>query len=218
MALSINKTNNRNNTFVNIIVYGASGVGKTSLVKTLPSKDTLVLSAEDGLLSLRDIEVDYVKVKSIADVMSVIKDADCDKYKNIVVDSITELSQNHFSYLKDKYPDPKMALKLWGDFTQDFQLMFKTLRGLEKNVIALALPKETENEIGKIIKRPDVYGKSSDRIIAWFDECFYMFIDKENQRQFLTQSVETVMAKDRSGLFDKHIVPDLGKILSTILS
>lgn len=218
MALAINKTNDISKTFVNVIVFGDSGVGKTSLVKSLPSESTLVLSAEDGLLSLKDIDVDYVKVKSIKDVLNVINDEDAKKYKNIVIDSITELSQNHFSYLKNKYNDPKMAIKLWGDFLEDFSKMFKELRGLEKNVLALALVKETENETGLIVKKPDVYGKSSDRIIAWFDECFYMYVNKDGNRMLLTESVETVKCKDRSGLLDKTIEPHMGKIFSTILS
>lgn len=217
MALNIQNTSQSDKTFVNIIVFGDSGVGKTSLVKTLPKESTLVLSAEDGLLSIKDHAVDYVKVKSIGDVLEVIKDKDAEKYKNIVVDSITELSQNHFTFLKGKYPDPKMAIKLWGDFLEDFSKMFKTLRGLEKNVLALALVSEKENETGKTIKRPDVYGKSSERIVAWFDESFYMHINKEGERKLLTQSVETVRAKDRSGLLDKVIEPDIGEVLKKIL-
>lgn len=218
MALKINNTKDQDKTFINIIVYGRSGVGKTSLTKTLPKETTLVLSAEDGLLSIKDHEVDYVKVKSVKDVLEVINDPDAGKYKNIVVDSITELSQNHFTYLKNKYPDPKMAIKLWGDFLEDFSEMFKTLRGLEKNVLALALVKETETDAGIIVKKPDVYGKSADRIIAWFDECFYFYTNKQNERVLLTEEQETVMAKDRSGLLDKNIKPDIGKVLEIILS
>jgi phage nucleotide-binding protein len=218
MGLLINNTQDQNKTFVNIIVYGDSGVGKTCLVKTLPSETTLVLSAEDGLLSIKDHAVDYVKVKSIGDVLEIIKDKATAKYKNIVIDSITELSQNHFTFLKNKYPDPKMAIKMWGDFLEDFSKMFKTLRGLEKNVLALALTKEKENDAGIMIKKPDVYGKSSDRIIAWFDECFYMYVDKEGSRKMLTEKQSTVMAKDRSGLLEKNINPDVSEVLNKILS
>ena len=35
-----------------MLVYGAAGVGKTSLIRTLP--DPVVLSAEGGLLSIDD--------------------------------------------------------------------------------------------------------------------------------------------------------------------
>lgn len=227
MALKIENTSDRKNTFVNVIVYGDSGVGKTSLVKTLPRETTLVLSAEDGLLSIKDHAVDYVKVKSIGDVLEVINDADATKYKNIVVDSITELSQNHFTHLKNKYEQVEkrenkkagsMGIRLWGDFLEDFSLMFKTLRGLEKNVLALALTKESENDTGKLVKKPDVYGKSSERIIAWFDECFYMHVDKSGERRLLTDAVDTVMAKDRSGMLDKVIPADIGKVFAKILS
>lgn len=217
MSLLIKNTSETENTFVNVIVYGDSGVGKTSLVKSLPESDTLVVSLEDGLLSLKGHKYDYVNAKTVAQVLEIVQSDAINKYKTVVIDSITELSQNTYLDLKKKYSDPKMAMKLWGDFSEQFSVLFKTLRRLEKNILAIALPRDKEDEAGVLIKKPDVYGKSSDRIIAWFDECFYMYVDKEGNRKLLTETSKNVQAKDRSGKLDKTIDADIGKVFGTIL-
>lgn len=211
MALEIKNTKTDGVDFVNYIVYGQSGVGKTSLVKQFPSENVLVLSAEDGLLSVKDHSVDYVNVKSLSDVMEVLNKLVEERHKFIFIDSITELSQNHYLYLLKKYEAyakskgkgvDTYAMKIWGDFGNDFSEVFKELRRLEKTVIALALEKEKENEIGQKIFMPDIYGKTAERIIAWFDECFRMFI-KDGERVFLTEKTELSWAKDRSSKLEK---------------
>lgn len=218
MSIIIKNTKDKSNTFVNVIVYGDSGTGKTSLVKTLSEETTLIVSLEDGLLSVSDKSFDYVNAKTVSQIREIVNSDELKKYKTIVIDSITELSQNTFLDLKNKYPEPKMAMRLWGDFSEQFSLLFKELRRLEKNVLAIALPREKEDEAGQLIKKPDVYGKSSDRIIAWFDECFYMFIDKEGNRKFLTETAKNTMAKDRSGKFEKVVDANIGEVFKTILS
>lgn len=217
MSLLIKNTSDKENTFVNVIVYGDSGVGKTSLVRSLPESDTLVVSLEDGLLSLKGTSYDYVNAKTVSQILEIVESDAINKYKTVVIDSITELSQNTYLDLKKKYNDPKMAMKLWGDFSEQFSVLFKTLRRLEKNILAIALPRDKEDEAGVLVKKPDVYGKSSDRIIAWFDECFYMYVDKEGNRKLLTETSKNVQAKDRSGKLDKTINADIGKVFGTIL-
>jgi phage nucleotide-binding protein len=226
MTILIKNTKDKSNTFVNIIVYGDSGTGKTSLARDLDHDSTLIVSLEDGLLSLDGCDIDYTNAKTISQIMEIVNSPDIKKYKTIMIDSITELSQNTFLELKTKYEAIEkaenkkpgtMAMKLWGDFTEGFSRLFKELRRLEKNVVAVALPTEKEDATGAIFKKPDVYGKSSDRIIAWFDECFYMYVDKDGARKFLTETARNTMAKDRSGKFDKIIDANIGSVIETIL-
>jgi GTPase SAR1 family protein len=52
-----------------VLVYGASGSGKTYLCSTAPGKK-LVISAEAGLLSIKDKpNIDAIEVKEAAEVM-----------------------------------------------------------------------------------------------------------------------------------------------------
>tara|TARA_R110000787_G_scaffold5686_6_gene20534 strand:+ start:2104 stop:2787 length:684 start_codon:yes stop_codon:yes gene_type:complete len=225
MKLEIRNTRDDKSQPINVVVYGDSGVGKTSLVKQLPSEETLVISAEGGLLSIKDHDVDYVSVKSVEDVLSILNQVAASKYKHVFIDSITELSQNHFTFLKAKYDqveiDEKkkpgsMGIKVWGDFLEDFSKMFKTLRDMRKNVVAISLLKEKENEIGMVVKSPDIYGKSSDRIMAWFDEVFFMHMSKDGNRKFLTEKGAVTAAKDRSGKLEKIEDADIAMIIKKI--
>ena len=218
MSLEIKNTKTTNEKFINTIVYGDSGVGKTSLIRTLPVEATLVLSAENGLLSVADCGVDYVETKSISDIMTILKTLDVKKYRHVVIDSITELGQNHFVFLKKKYPDAKNALQLWGDFGGDFQEMFKKLRDMKISVLAVALLKEKENATGQMEKMPDIYGKTAKKIQAWFDEVFYMHIDKDGNRMFLTEKTTLTDAKDRSTKLDKIEKADMRHIHGKIFN
>jgi len=225
MTLQLRNTKSDKENFVNYIIYGESGVGKTSLVKQFPSENSLVLSAEDGLLSIKDHSVDYVNVKSLEDVKEVIKTIVTKEHKYIFIDSITELSQNHYSYLLKKYGKiasdngkdvSSYGLKIWGDFGNDFSDVFKELRRLEKTVVALCLEKEKENEVGKKVSMPDIYGKTAERIIAWFDECFRMMV-KGDKRIFLTEKTEISWAKDRSSKLEKVVDANLLEIHKKII-
>lgn len=47
------------------LVVGPSGIGKTSLAKTLPEKETLIISAESGLLCLSGTDYAVTEVASV---------------------------------------------------------------------------------------------------------------------------------------------------------
>ena len=66
--MKIKTTKGASTTFLDILVYGQSGVGKTRAISTLPGK-VLILSAEEGTLSLSDFDIDMVEVKTYKDVI-----------------------------------------------------------------------------------------------------------------------------------------------------
>ena len=50
-----------------MLVYGASGAGKTRLCATTGAP-TVIISAESGLLSLRDSDIPVIEVQTLEDV------------------------------------------------------------------------------------------------------------------------------------------------------
>ena len=58
MAVRLQTTRDIGIRGVKLLVYGAAGAGKTSLVRTLPSP--VILSAEAGLLSLSGTDIPYI--------------------------------------------------------------------------------------------------------------------------------------------------------------
>jgi len=65
MAIKLKSTGDLSNKGLKVLVYGQAGCGKTTLSKTLPKP--IVLSAEDGLLSIKDDNIPFLEIKSMED-------------------------------------------------------------------------------------------------------------------------------------------------------
>jgi hypothetical protein len=90
---------------VSALIYGLAGSGKTPLAATL--KDVLVVSTEPGLASLVDARVPYVWAPDLKEILAVLPwlvgSAECKKYKNIFMDSISALSEDTLADNRKKY-------------------------------------------------------------------------------------------------------------------
>jgi len=137
------------------LIYGAPGVGKTTLAATL-DEPCLVLSAEAGLLSLSTKDIDVIdltldddgkalargaRTQRVAQVLDyLLTEEPQKKYKWIFIDSLTEISQNMIESLQLLYPDPKDGLKMWGDYAKKSRALVKSFRDLDcYNVVFTAL-------------------------------------------------------------------------------
>ena len=54
---------------IKCLVYGKSGAGKTKLAATAPAP--IILSAESGILSLREFQIPMIQIKTVADLTEV---------------------------------------------------------------------------------------------------------------------------------------------------
>ena len=217
MAFEIKKSSDKKGKKLNILIHSDGALSKLDLVKTLPSDKVIVLNTEDGMLSLSDEAFDYVDLKNLAEVKMFLKEIN-DKYEYIVLDTVTELSQTRYTELKAKYPDEKQALKIWGDFLNDFSGLFRTLRKANKHVIVNAHTCVKDFRKDGIEKNcPNISGKSSQRIVDWFDEVLYLFVDKDDKPMFLTQETDRTVAKDRSEKLEKLEPANLNEVFNKIL-
>jgi phage nucleotide-binding protein len=217
--MQIQKTDDKNNLRISALVYGKSGSGKTTLASTLKDK-TLIISAESGLLSLANFSIDYVTVGSMAELREVItmleKGTD---YKNIVVDSITEIGQLLVTELQKKYPDRKDSFPLWGDYNTIIRKIIKSFRDLAPyNVWIMALDKIDTDELNIRYVIPDLNGKIATQLVQFFDEVLYLQLDKAGIRTFLTGGHDRIMCKDRSGKLNQFEEPNLEMIKEKIKS
>jgi hypothetical protein len=85
-----------------IAIFGPSGVGKTSLLKTLPPEETLCIDLEAGMKSVQDWPGDSIPVRTFADAL----DIGClAGGVNPAADPSGFFSEGHYRHLSETYPD-----------------------------------------------------------------------------------------------------------------
>jgi hypothetical protein len=221
--MRINNTSTIESTYIKALIFGPSGAGKTSIAKTIANpKDILVISAESGLLSLAGSGIDYIditvddskkdmpptplqpseritKLKEVYDYL-----AKGTNYKWVMLDSLTELSQIIVTALQKEFPDRKDSLVLWSENAKRMRAIIKNFRDLPKyNVVMTSLIDIDKDENNKRFTVPDVAGSLKREVQAFFDEVFYLHVDENGARQFITMATPTMNCKDRSGKLDK---------------
>lgn len=206
-----------------MLVYGEPGVGKTTL--GAKAENSILIDCEGGskYLGLRDIETDVGHVQNWQDakkgIFNVARGGD---YDTIVLDPIGELMEkikadiieSGSSKLVQKDGTPTMAG--WGQMKERLAKMAKFLRDSGKNVLLVAhLEEEKDGE--RVIKRPKIQTKISEKIIGIVDVAGYMTVtrDKEGNSKrviIVDPDDDKYVAKDRSGQLGKIVEPDFDKI------
>lgn len=204
---------------VKLLVYGASGVGKTTLCASTGCSDkTLILSAEAGLLSIADSEVDTLTIKGIQD----LRDAHDflakmdHHYKWVCLDSLSEIAEQVLVSEKDGAKDPRQA---YGEMADVMVRMVKRFRDLPMNVVMVCKGRSKEDE-GKQVWEPVLPGQQlTEKLPFLFDEVFCLVAavkDGEVRRALRTSADGKYLAKDRSGRLAPWETPNLAHIYATI--
>lgn len=207
---------------VKVIVYGPSGVGKTSLCATAPRP--LIVSVESGLLSLRKVDLPVIQVSSIDGLTEVYNWAarshEAQYFDTLCLDSLSEIAEVVLTNAKKNLKDPRQA---YGDLIDRMALIIRCFRDLpQKHVYMAAKMEWVKDEATGICRfQPMMPGqKLGPQLPYLFDEVFRMGVNKTPQGQeyrFLQTKLDMQYeAKDRSGSLDAMEAPDLGNIIRKI--
>jgi hypothetical protein len=179
MSITAKNTKDLKHFFGRFFFYGDSGVGKTRLAGTFPKPIFLNCDTEGGILSLRDMNVDYHSVQDPEDVMNALEDLATDsdkgklKYKTVVIDSLTVIQDNQLDILQgrrreaqekknrktgdsdwkvDFYDNVNLTEAEWNLISTSLRSMFILAHSLPMHVIWIAL---AEREMQRINRGED---------------------------------------------------------------
>lgn len=221
MAIKITSTKHVTTT-ANCLNYGASGVGKTSLIATAP--EPIILSAESGLMSLADLDLPVIEIKSLKDVADAFlffRDSDDAKmYETINIDSLSELGEVLLAEYKQEENDARRAYARMADHMAALIRNFRDLPGYNTYFTAKQLRLVDETS-GRISYCPSLPGKSLTINLSYFFDivtCMRIGTDDEgaNFRYLQTQPDRQYEAKDRSGKLNPIEEPHLGRLFDKI--
>jgi AAA domain len=220
-GLAVSKVKERSQ-YMNILLYGNSGVGKTTLAGSadeVPAmRPVLFIDVEGGTESLRHSysDVRVLRVRNWTDMQNVYSELykGDHPYQTVVLDSLTEIQKFNMygimNTLTQQRPDldPDIpGMREWGKNIEQLRKMVRGFRDLPMNTIFTALVKSDKDARTGIIKeKPMMSGKLADEIAAFLDIVGYYYVkqtgageDTKFERILLTQSTEQQVAKDRSG-------------------
>jgi len=220
--MQIQKTNQVEYHHIFSLIVGASGSGKTTLAGTLPLSETLIISAESGLLSLRGKEIDFVKITTFDDLVGIFQKLKAGlNYKHIFIDSVTEVGEVVFAHYKPQF-DKTKNFGLYEAYSDTMIKFLKSLRDMDKYNVWLTCLDKLGDKNGNDTITLDLVQKSlAKKIVSFFDEVFYLSSveqDGEVKRFIATDNSFIDFAKDRSGALNKFEKPDLGVITNKIFT
>ncbi len=204
----------------NLLVYGRSGVGKTTLIAT--AKKPLIISTESGLLSIADYDIPVIEIKDLDDFKEAYKFCKqkkiLKKYDLIALDSISDIAETVLSHLKENVKDPRQA---YGQLADSIGKLIRKFRDLDTSTYFIAKAEVYENAAGMQALRPSMPGKKLTNDIDYFFDvvlCLEINTDDEDKpyRYLRTQLTSTVNAKDRSNKLNAIEKPNLAYVMKKL--
>lgn len=220
--------------FVALIV-GESGNGKTTLAHTLPHAETLIISAENGLLSLKKHKVDIgvaeidpdTTYQSITDVFEYLDLPETrKKYKYLFIDSLSEISELILAELKrdPKLNDAKNAFPLWNKYSERMTIITKCFRDYLGYSVIFTCQNCWEKDGVTLKESFNISGTGFvNSLKGMFDIILsyklYPSDEKDGEpiRKLVSCPIEAPLSKDRSGLLEKYEDANLGVLINKVL-
>lgn len=222
MAIKLQSTKSLSINGVKLLVYGQAGVGKTTLIRTLPKP--LILSAEGGLLSLQNANLPFIEIGSIEALNEAFEwlmlSDEGKTFKSIALDSISEIAEVILGDEKAAAKDGRMA---YGNMQERMTRLIRSFRDIPgRNVYFSAKVEKQANELGQVLYSPSMPGQKLGQMLPYFfDEVLALriFQDKDSvmQRMLMCVSDGLWQAKDRSGRLEAWEPADLGAVIAKVL-
>lgn len=207
---------------IKALVYGAPGVGKTTLCGTAPAP--LIISCEAGLLPLRDrADIPVVAIHTVDDLTAIFDWLGTQEarqsIKTVCLDSITEIAEVVLAHARSQVKDARQAYAEVMVQMADAIRAFRDLEGY--HVLMVAQEEQLRDDMGLIKAGPSMPGqKLGNKSPYFFDLLLRLGIGQNKDgttfRYIQTQPTPQAHAKDRSGILAPVEYPDFGAIVEKI--
>jgi len=205
-------------TNISMLIYGESGVGKTTLAFT--SNKALILDFDGGVkhIAMRNGN-DIIQIKKWQDVEDLTLDI-LAPYDTIIVDTIGKMSDTLKPYVLNKYPtygkNGTPNQKGWGELKQQITSWKNMLLKSGKDIIMLAHVVEEKNG-DNIIKRFKMEGSAKDDIRADVDMIGYMCTDGD-RRIIDFNPTDFKIGKNRGNIPSQEVKEDHKTFLADLIA
>lgn len=191
---------------VKCMIYGGAGAGKTRLIASAPQP--LILSAEKGLLSLRQFNLPAIEIDGLARLNEaynwLVSSQEARQFYTIALDSGSEIAEQVLNEEKRKTKDPR---KGYGEMQDQLVALFRRLRDLPNRHVVMLAKQEynVDGATGAKYWQPSFPGQKVPQAAPYFfDEVFQLVTMKDASGRsawFLrTRPDNQNIAKDRSGV------------------
>lgn len=208
---------------VKILVYGGAGMGKTVLCSTAPNP--IILSAEGGELSLRNMRIPMIEITTVESLTEahqwLSSSAEAKQFQTVCIDSLSEVAEVVLNNAKRQVKDPRQA---YGELIEKMESVIRAYRDLPgMNVYMSAKMEPTKDELTGVVKYgPAMPGsKLGHKLPYFFDQVCRLGINKtpqgESYRFLQTHPDLQYEAKDRSGVLAAVEPPHLAQLFNKIL-
>lgn len=205
-----------------MLVHGPSGSGKTTLCSTT-GEPTIIISAESGLLSLRQFDIPVIEVKTLDQLYEAyqfVAGESGAEFSYVCLDSISEIAEVVLNHEKKEARDPRQAYGALAEKMTDLIRAFRDLPG--KNVLFLCKQEKVKDEqSGAILYAPSMPGNQLKNGLSYFfDGVMALRVEKDAEgnptRWLQTNRDYTYEAKDRSGALGMFEPPNIAAIAAKI--
>ena len=224
--MKLTRTNDLKAHALKIVCHGESAAGKTRLAATTGCLDeTIIISAEAGLLSLRDVAATAIEVGSKADVLEayawITESDEARGIQWICVDSLSEIAEVLLADEKSKHADGRRAYGEMADIMTRLIRSFRDLPG--KHVYMSCKQERIAADMGRMLYAPSMPGnKLAQQVPYFFDEVFALRVHRDDESGEIKRWLQchpdgSYSAKDRSGVLEMYEAPNLAAIKTKIL-
>jgi hypothetical protein len=181
------------------------------------------LSAEGGLLVLKDKKIDVIDILDIATLGKVyvaLRDGKLE-YDNVCIDSLTEIGEMVVAELEEDeyFGNPTNTFPKWQEYSKKIIKMVKMFRDLKGVNIIFSALRESVEANGSVIYMPQIPAKKAQsKLASTMDEVYYININSDGERVLHTNSTSTYIAKTRAGVPTSQVISNTVNIGSIIKS